>query len=281
MHNFLKIPSLVVVTALAVGCSRVGPGEVGVRYHTAGGDRGVETIPVGVGYYVTGFFTHIETFPTFQQNYTWEDDESMNFSDINGLNINAAIGISYHIDPAKVPALFVKYRLGINEITNVYIHNMVRDSLVDVASQKPIEYIYGPGRATIIAEVQNEVQRQVLQYGIIIDKIYWIGKLGLPQSVQAAIDSKNAASQQAQQRENEVATAQAQAQIEVAKAQGDAKALLTRAQSQAEANKLLEESLTPNYIEYLKAQKWNGILPQVTSGNSSGMFLNVNTQPQK
>ena len=55
-------------------------------------------------------------------------------------------------------------------------------------------------------------------------------------------------------------------QILIDKAETEAKALKTKAEAEAEANRLLNDSLTENVIEYNKVEKWNGKLPQVTSG---------------
>lgn len=258
---------------LLTGCTRISPGEEGVMVHTMGSDRGVDG-PLAQGWYFTGLFTSIYSFPTFTQNYNWTEgnSEQITFSDANGLNMVTDIGISYHVDQEKVVPLFLKYRRGIDEITNIYLHNMVRDALIEEASKHPVEYIYGEGRPTVINNVQLAVQKQVAPIGIVVEKIYWIGKLGLPANVEASINAKNAAVQQAQQRENEVKTAEAQAQIEVAKATGEANAILTKAKAQAESNDILSKSLTPELVEYQKALKWNGELPQVQAGTASMLF---------
>ena len=53
------------------------------------------------------------------------------------------------------------------------------------------------------------------------------------------------------------------AKAEVAKAEGEAQATLVRAKAQAEANQLLQATLTPNLIQSKAIDKWNGTLPQV------------------
>lgn len=277
----LRTAAVITLAVSTAACSYVAPGQVGVKIHTLGGDRGVEPAPItGVGYYYTGPGTSIEVFPTSQQNYTWTQktsegnpvDESITFSDINGMSISADLGISYQIDPLKAPALYQKYRKGIDEITNIFLHNMVRDALNEIGSKHPVEYIYGAGRTQIIADAQKMVQQQVSDVGIDVQKIYWVGALRLPESIQAALNSKQAAMQAAQQRENEVATANAQAQIDVAKATGEAKAVTVKAQAQADANRILAASITPELVQYQGMLRWNGQLPVYNGGGATMLF---------
>ena len=57
---------------------------------------------------------------------------------------------------------------------------------------------------------------------------------------------------------------QAQAEIEREKARGEADAKLISAKGEADANRLIQASLTTELVEYTKAQRWDGQLPQVT-----------------
>lgn len=86
---------------------------------------------------------------------------------------------------------------------------MVRDALVKRASTLGIESVYGAGKATLIEQVQSDVAQQTADIGIIIEKIYWVGTLGLPGNVVGAINAKIQATQMAVQRQNEVAQATA------------------------------------------------------------------------
>lgn len=275
MKKLFRLTCALGLMAALAACTRVMPGEEGVMVHTMGSDRGVDQTPLSQGYYYTGFTSSIYSFPTFTQNYNWDksNQEEIAFSDSGGVNLETAIGISYHVEPGKVVPLFLKYRKGIDEITNIYLHNMVRDALIEEASKHPVEYIYGVGRPQIIQAVQASVQAQVAPFGIAVEKVYWIGKLGLPPQVETSINAKQAAVQQAQQRENEVKTAEAQAQIEVAKATGEARAITAKAQAQADANRVLAQSLTNEFVEYQKTLKWDGRLPTFTGGNGTSFLM--------
>ena len=284
----MKIRTIALMVALVgsvAACSYVPAGNVGVKVNMLGGDKGVDTEVLGVGRYWIGMNEQLYLFPTFMQNYVWTkdpqegspNDESISFQTADGMTANADIGISYSIDPEKVSIIFQTYRRGVDEITDTFLRNMVRDALVKEASNKPIEYVYGAGKADLIASVQKDVMDQVTQIGIKIDKIYWIGEIRLPQTVIESINAKNAATQQAQQRQNEVATAKAEADKKIEAARGDAESLLKVAEAQAKANQILAQSLTPEFVQYQAITKWDGKLPTMT-GSAAVPFVDVTSK---
>lgn len=265
------------------GCSKVPAGTVGVKVYLLGGAKGVDSEELGPGRYWIGWNEELYLFPTFTQNYVWTknpqegslNDESISFQTTEGLVVNADVGISYHILPDKVNEIFQKYRKGVMEITDIYLRNMVRDALVEKGSVKAIESVYGNGKADLMNEVEIRVKGQVEPIGIMVEKIYWIGELRLPETVVEAINAKIQATQRAQQRANEVAEARAAADKVRAVAQGDADAVFTKAEAQAKANLLLSASITPELVKWQALQKWDGILPKITSG--AVPFINVDS----
>lgn len=257
-------------------CTKVPAGNVGIKFYLLGQDKGVDYDVLGPGRYYVGINQEMYKFPTFTQNYVWTsdkqegspEDESFNFQDVQGLELNADIGITYKIIPDKVPIIFEKYKKGVEEITDVYLRNMVRDALVKRTSTLDVEYIYGKGRSDLIDSVSFDVKNQCANIGIDIEKIYWIGRIKLPETVKQAIDAKIKATQIAQQRENELREAEAAAKKRVADAEGIAESILLKAEAQAKANRLINASLTSTLVEYEKINKWDGKLPQVTGSNA-------------
>jgi regulator of protease activity HflC (stomatin/prohibitin superfamily) len=284
--NWKQFAAISLVGISLAACSTVPAGHVGVKVYLLGGSKGVDSEELGVGRYWIGMNEQLYIFPTYMQNYTWTkepdstgpEDESISFQTIEGMTANADVGVSYQLDPTKINKIFQTYRRGVDEITDTFLRNMVRDALVKQASVKPIEYIYGAGKADLMAAVQADVQRQVENIGIKIDKIYWIGEIRLPQTVIDSINAKNAATQMAQQRQNEVAQARAEAEKKVAEAKGEADSILLKARSQAEANRVLSSSITPELVHYRALDKWDGVLPRMT-GNSAVPFINVDPKP--
>ena len=62
--------------------------------------------------------------------------------------------------------------------------------------------------------------------------------------------------------------ANAEAEKKIIAAEAEAESTMKRATAQAEANRMLNESLNSNIIEYEKIQKWDGQLPMATGGNA-------------
>lgn len=261
----------------------VPAGNVGIKFYLLGGKKGVDYEIKSPGRYFLSMNQKMYLYPTFTQNYTWTksptegspNDESFSFQDSDGLNLNADVGITYHLDPKQVPQIFQKYKRGIAEITDVFLRSYVRDALVARASQLDVEYIYGKGRAALLDSVSADVRKQVAPIGIKIDKLSWLGRIRLPDSVRKAIDAKINATQIAQQRENEVRQAEAEARKKEAVARGDSAAIVTRAAGQAEANRVLDRSLTNKLLTLKYIEKWNGEKSKVVAGKSTGMILDL------
>ena len=283
--NIRTIALMCVALGGLAACSYVPAGNVGIKVNLLGGDKGVDSEVLGVGRYWVGWNEELYVFPTFMQNYVWTagadegspNDESISFQTADGMTANADIGISYSIDPDKVSIIFQTYRRGVEEITDTFLRNMVRDALVKQSSNKPIEYVYGAGKSELLASVQKDVADQVAPLGINIGKIYWIGEIRLPPTVIDSINAKNAATQMAQQRQNEVAQAKAEADKKIEDARGEAESILRVAEAQAKANKLLAESLTTEFVQYQAITKWDGQLPKMT-GSAAVPFIDVTGQ---
>lgn len=240
-----------------------------------------------MGRYWIGINEELHLFPTFTQNYVWTkdpaegspNDESFTFQTVEGMAVGADIGISYAIRPKKVSAIFQKYRKGVNEITDIYLRNMVRDALVTISSTKPIEDVYGRGKADLMKEIQTRVKNEVGPLGIDVERIYWVGQLRLPGTVTKALNSKIEATQKAQQRENEIAQTIAEAQKKIEAAKGKAESILLVAQAEAEAIELKGEALRRNsdVVKLNAIDKWNGVLPQF-SGGGAVPFIDITNQ---
>jgi regulator of protease activity HflC (stomatin/prohibitin superfamily) len=269
---------------LFAGLSKVPAGNVGVKFYLLGGDKGVDTKELTPGRYFIGINEELYLFPTFTQNYTWAkpadeygQDESISFQTDQGLVVNADVGISYSVDPTKVSILFQKYRKGIEEITDIYLRNMVRDALVREGSVRPIESVYGSGKAELIAAVEKTVREQVAPIGIRVERLYWAGDFRLPQAVTNSINAKIQATQFAQQRANEVAAARAEAEKEIEKARGEAQSTLLRAEAEAKAIRIKGDALAenPRLVEFAAVEKWDGKMPWMVGGNGAVPFVNI------
>jgi regulator of protease activity HflC (stomatin/prohibitin superfamily) len=244
----------------------ISPGNVGIVVDLLGDTKGVESKELNVGMHWIAPWKKVYQFPIFEQNHTWEAPSAeFTFQTSEGMACSCSIGITYHLRPEAVPTIFGRYRRGIDEITHLFIRNFIRDAINKSASKTCIEDLY-TSKESFFDEIESHVRSDLAPLGIELSRIYLIGRFHFPQNVIAALNAKIEAMQRAQQRENELREAEAEAKKQIAKAEGQAKCLTVQAESEAKANKILSQSVTQELIQWQATQKWDGKLPQVTSG---------------
>lgn len=244
----------------------IQPGYVGVVIDMLGDKKGVDQKELHVGMHWIAPWKNVYQFPIFEQNDTWEGDrEGFHFQTSEGMAVSADIGITYHLRPESIPVIFQRYRRGMDEITNVFIRNYIRDAINKSASKTKIEDLYS-GKESFFEDVEKHVREDLSPIGIELSRIYLIGRFHFPNTVIAALNAKIEAMQRAQQRENELREAEAEAKKQVAKAEGQARCVILQAESEAKANLVLAKSVTAELIQWQAVQKWDGKMPHVTSG---------------
>lgn len=148
------------------------------------------------------------------------------------------------------------------------IKKLVEDRF-NVETAKYTSTELGAAKGEIVEAVKNYVIPYFKEYGITITV------LGMKEGVsyendkiQKAIDEKFASEQELviQQNKNEAA---------IAKAEADAKAKIMDAEAQAKANALLTESLTPELLEKMYYEKWDGKLPYIYGGDGMTPIVRV------
>lgn len=267
-RNWIKL--LICLMLFVLTCRQynfIPPGHVGVIVNLMGDEKGIKEKPLYVGLHWVAPWKRLYTFPIFEQNHTWENKDIFYFQTREGLNVEAEIGITFHIDPELVPKIFQKYRRGMNEITHLFIRNYIRDAISNEASQLSIEEIYSSKKVTFLNNVQQRVAAELKDMGIIITRVYLIDQLIFPKSVIVALNEKIAAIQRAEQRENELREAEAEAKKKVATAQGEASCMILRAEAEAKSNEIVARSITPHLIQWQSITKWDGKLPKVTGSS--------------
>lgn len=259
---------LVAVAASAIalaGCGQVKPGHVGIKVNQYGSGAGVSDQALGVGTYFTPFGTMIYEYPVFTNTYTYTrnsnegqaSDEEFNFQDKNGLGLSADIAVSYSVSPQLAPKLFQKYRTDAQGIIAGPLRNAIRNALVNRAAGLGVEEIYGPRKQELLNNVQSDVASFFSPYGLVVEKLFWAGNVRVPDVVLTQINNKIANEQHALAAQAQVATVQAEAQQRIAQAEGEAKAI------QVQGDTLRSN---PEVLRLRAIEKWDGRLPQVTSG---------------
>lgn len=283
MNKFTLIGTAVVLFLLLLvgSCSftRVDPGNVGVQVNNLG--DGVQPVAKPVGYYFTPPSISIHEYPISTRTYTWAapqrdkngdaidptaPNEEMSFQDKNGLTTTADVSIAYHVDQARAPILFQKYRMDMDAFVAGPLKTAIRNALAEEASELGVEEIYGPKKGELIAKALVKVQKQFGPQGMDIEQLYWASSIRVPTQVMNQINQKIA---------NEQAALAARANVEKAKADADAK--VAEAVGEAEAMRVRGEAIrtNPEILQQEAIKKWQGGVPQVITNGAATPFINL------
>jgi regulator of protease activity HflC (stomatin/prohibitin superfamily) len=287
--------SVVMMAVFLGGCTVVQPGYVGIKVNQWGDERGVEDYPVRTG--IVGynpFTSEVYKFPTFQQRIVWTaddregspTDESITFNSAEGASINIDVALAMSFESAKVPQIFIDYKIPAERIVDGYIRDRVRAHIVSVASTMKVADIFGEGQAELVKQVEKGLQDELGPKGFVINNVSFLCRPRVSETVENSINAVIAQKQKAIEAEQKVMQATAEANQAIAKAEGekatkvlasDAEAykITTLANAQAEANKKVAESINEKLIQYEQINKWNGSVPTTVLAAGSVPLLNV------
>ena len=290
---------IIMVVAIVLGfmcMERVPAGYVGVVYNMSGGVDG-EVLTQGWHFVeptkkVTIYSIGIEqSYLTSDDKGDSKKDESFSIPTSDGKTVRVNLEFSYKFDADRVSDTFVQFKGRSGEtIKDTFIKPKVIAWTQEVSARYPVTDIFGDKRTEINAELDTYLKEKFLHYGIIIDTVNFTD-ISVDEETAAAIQKKVTAQQELELANIEAQTAKVQAekdkqvalitaekdketaQIEAEQAkiiaEGEAEAKKIAAEAEAEANRKIAESLTPELIEKIKYEQWNGELPQVQGTNSS------------
>jgi regulator of protease activity HflC (stomatin/prohibitin superfamily) len=144
-------------------------------------------------------------------------------------------------------------------------------------------------RETVKTEIEQQIKQRLAAYNVLVETIS-ITEFKFSEQFTKAVEAKVEAEQRALQANNELKRIVIEAQQAEAKAIGEQKANVARAEGLRQANileaegeaaaiKIIDEQLrnNPNYLEWLKTQQWDGVLPLVTGGGGATPFIDIPT----
>lgn len=224
---------------------RIDAGHEGILVNLYGDDKGVGDISMCTGaVWYNPFTQSVYEYPTFVQTVDYEP-----------FTINAKDGSEFTVDPTislkivdgKSPIVFKKYRKELSEVINGTLYNYVKDAFRIQLNNFTTDYIVS-NRDSIENAIERYLSAALLRENFQLEQL--TSGLKYPETIVKAVNAKNEAIQRAQQAQNEVAVAEA-----------NAKKLIVAAQAEAEANRLKQQALTPQILEKMWIEKWDGKLP--------------------
>ena len=271
------IPALLALALLIAffsSYSVISPGNTGVIFNVWTGS--LRTVPQGMAWRMP-WVTQVQSYPTALRTYTMvrksgegssTGDDSIDLPTKEGQHITQDISVTYNTSEEQAAQVFKAFRgAEIDDIENTFIRRTIITVSQNTAGQMSLSEVISAKRNELQDNIQKNLAVELEKMGFHLDKVN-LGASHLPASLETQMQQKMAAQQQAQQAEYELQKNQMLAKAEVAKAEGEAQAILVRAKAQAEANRLLQSTLSNNLVQSKAIDKWNGVLPQVSGGNT-------------
>jgi prohibitin 2 len=189
-------------------------------------------------------------------------------------DVSTQVALNYHVDPNTAQILF--QQLGFDYASRV-IAPAIQESVKQVTARFNAENLI-TNRETVKSEIENQIKQRLAAYNVEVETIS-ITEFQFSEQFRRAVESKVEAEQRALQATNdlrriEIEAQQAKAravgeqQANIAQAEGVRQANVLKAQGESEAIKIIDVQLreNPRYLEWLKTQRWDGVLPLVTGG---------------
>jgi regulator of protease activity HflC (stomatin/prohibitin superfamily) len=189
-------------------------------------------------------------------------------------DVSTQVALNYHVDPTTAQILY--QQIGFDYASRV-IAPAIQESVKQISARFNAENLI-TNRETVKSEIEANIKARLAPYNIVVEALS-ITEFQFTEQFRRAVEAKVEAEQRALQATNdlrriEIEAQQAEAraigeqQANIARAEGVRQAAVLQAQGEAEAIQIVEAELreNPRYLEWLKTQRWDGVLPLVTSG---------------
>ena len=239
---------LIGLVLIPLGCfSTIKTGEIGIK--TKFGKITNTTKNEGIVW--KSPLEKIEKIDIKVQKYENENALDTSTKDMQVVN-NIKVSVNYKIDGEKAIDLYKK--VGMNYQT-IILEPSIQETIKGVISKYTSEELVTK-RSEISLDINNVLNDKLQQYGINSVSVA-INNFDFSEAYNQAIEKKAVAEQEVETSKNQLEKAKVDAETKKVKAQGD-----------AEANALLEKSLTKEILIEKWIEKWNGETPKVSSDGS-------------
>ena len=184
--------------------------------------------------------------------------------------VHTTVVLNYHVDPKQ--AVQVYRNIGvIDNVEPTIIDPAVQEAMKAVTAHYTAEALVTK-RPEVAEAIHSALTRRLQRHGIVIDE-FSVTNFKFSESFDAAIEAKTVAEQQKLKAERDLERIKVEAEQRVAQARAEAESAKLAAEAQAVALKAQREAVTSELVELRRVEaqikaieKWNGVLPQVSSG---------------
>lgn len=246
MRKVFLFASALIVSLSFTSCERIDAGCEGILVNLYGSERGVDDVSMVTGrVFYNPATQEVYEYPTYVQTIDYEP-----------FTINAKDGSEFKVDPninlkvKDAPKVFRKYRKELTDVINGPVFKYVKDACRIEINKFTTDQIVS-NREAVEQAIEKRLSKLLNNEGFVLDQ--FTSGLQYPRTIVEAVDAKNRAIQLAQKAANEVQVAEAEAKKKIVV---------------AEAEAIVNASLTPLLVKKQWIEAWDGHLPKVT-GNSS------------
>lgn len=188
-------------------------------------------------YFRNPFITRIQKIDMRERTTTLDTDTVSK----EGLKFGVKITVRYQVQPGAAVELVKGLQTPLHELVSTYANATIDD----VATGKDKNQMYSDdGRVAIVQAVKEKLNAELGEYALINQVVF--EDIKLPPSITTAIEEQQAELEKVKRTENQKAVASNEAEIRRIEAQGI-----------ADANKIIQASLTREYLQYEAIQKFN------------------------
>lgn len=222
----------------------VGAGERGVVFSRFGGVK-AHVLGEGLRFKIPFVEDIIIMDVTIQKSQTQAAASSRDLQ-----MVSSTIALNHHIDPAAANDVYQNTR---GAYKSRIIDPAVQESVKAVTAQFTAEELI-TRRAEVSTEIKDTLSERLRSHNVIVDEFNIVG-FSFSKVFNDAIEAKQTAEQSA-----------LKAQRDLQRVKIEAEQKITSARAEAEGQRLQRETITPALLQLRAIEKWDGHLPQVTSG---------------
>lgn len=252
----LVLIGLIVMVALILifnSFSVVNEGFIGVKYRF--GKIVNSNLTAGLNFHIP-FIEEIRPVDIREQVYEVETDAyTSDTQTVDSLRLK----LNYCYDGSQLPEII--RAIGVENVeTKLLVPNVAKISKDEIGKVKAEDLVQN--RSTVQNAIYESLKETLDGQGIVVSA-FAIENLSFDDAFEQSIQAKVIAAQDALKMQNKTAEKEEEAKQQVIAAQAKADSEKIQADAEAYAIQKVQEQLTnsPNYIDYMKIQNWDGKLP--------------------
>lgn len=257
----------------------IKPGYVGVVYSINGG---IEDKVLTQGWKLVGLTKDVTTYSVATEQLYMSADEREGSEGNDSFDVickdgklNIDFEMSYHFDAEKVPEVFTRYRgMSGKDVINNIVRGKIKTFTNEVTSKYTVLETHMEKKSELNKAITEHLKKELANYGITVESAN-LSQTRPEKGIQEAITKRSAAAQEVEAEKQKQEKAKMEAETKKIQAEGEAQAQKIKAKGEADANREIQKSLTPQLIEKMRIEKWNGSNAQTVMNGTGSPIVNT------